>query len=125
MDRETPIEKDRNFRKKISAFSNKSRRKRGNISVLDYQIAKKFSKDLKKKFNAEKVILFGSRARGDHYEKSDFDFLVTSKNFSVIPIIFRMSKLYDFWKEKYDLEVLCYTPEEFRIKEKQNGIVRK
>ena len=28
--------KDRNFSSKISAFPNKSRRKRGNISVLDY-----------------------------------------------------------------------------------------
>lgn len=33
------IVKGRNFREKISAFPNKSRRKRGNISVLDYKKA--------------------------------------------------------------------------------------
>lgn len=34
-------------------------------------------RELAKKYNVEKVLLFGSRARGDFYEKSDIDLAIT------------------------------------------------
>ncbi len=39
---------------------------------------KKISERLKKNYNAEKVILFGSYARGEETEDSDVDLLVIS-----------------------------------------------
>ena len=33
------------------------------------------------------------------------------------------TKFYLMWKEDYPLEVLCYTPEEFKRKSKKTGIV--
>ena len=89
------------------------------------EIAKKFASRIKKEIEAEKVILFGSRARGDNFQRSDFDFLIVSKKFSNIPVIFRMSILYDYWNEDIDMEAICYTPEEFKKRKNQLGIVRK
>lgn len=89
------------------------------------KIAKKFAKKVKKLFKAEKVILFGSRARGDNFKNSDFDFIIVSKRFSNMPFILRPSKIYDCWNENVDIEAICYTPEEFIRKSKEYGIVRK
>lgn len=89
------------------------------------RIAKKFGNKLKKKFKVGKLVLFGSRARGDHFSTSDFDFVLVSDDFKEIPFIFRASGLFDYWNEKVDLEILCYTLEEFERKRKQFGIVRK
>jgi predicted nucleotidyltransferase len=36
---------------------------------------------IKEKFEPEEVILFGSRARGDYLEDSDYDLMVVSKKF--------------------------------------------
>jgi len=88
------------------------------------KIASKFYKKLKRKFKIEKLILFGSRARGDNLKESDFDFIVVSKDFREIPFIFRASELYDFWEENVDIEPLCYTIEEFNKKKGQLGIVK-
>ena len=41
---------------------------------------KKISERLKKNYNAEKVILFGSYARGEETEDSDVDLLVVMRN---------------------------------------------
>jgi len=49
------------------------------------------------KYSAEKVLLFGSRARGDYLINSDVDMIL--------------------------LEAICYTPEEFEEKKKEIGIV--
>lgn len=35
---------------------------------------------LAKRYGIEKIILFGSRARGDHYERSDIDIAVSGGN---------------------------------------------
>ncbi len=88
------------------------------------QIAKKFAYKINKRYNPVKIILFGSRARGDYLKDSDYDFLIISKKFKNKDFIFRASELYDFWDEPVDIEPLCYTPEEFAKKKKQIGIVQ-
>jgi len=88
------------------------------------KVAKQFFKRLKKKFDIKKLILFGSRARGDNLKSSDYDFLVVSDDFKEQPFIFRASELYDFWDENVDFEPLCYTVKEFEKKKKQIGIVQ-
>lgn len=88
------------------------------------QIAKRFAFKVRKRYSPVKIILFGSRARGDYLNRSDFDFLIISKKFENIPFMFRASDLYGAWSEAVDIEPLCYTPEEFERKKKKIGIVR-
>lgn len=88
------------------------------------QIAKEFANKIKKRFNITKLILFGSRARGDNLKYSDFDFIIVSEDFKKKPFILRAGDFYDYWNESVDIESLCYTPEEFEKKKKQRGIVK-
>ena len=84
-----------------------------------------FVKNLKKDYNIEKVIFFGSRTRNDYLESSDFDVIVVSADFEGIFFTDRISKMYKYWKSPKPLEVFCYTPEEFERKSNQFCIVRK
>ena len=79
---------------------------------------------LRDEFSPEKILLFGSRARGDHLQESDIDLLIVSKEFERIPFRERMVKAYGMWDKKEDLEQLCYTPKEFEEKKQQLGIVQ-
>ncbi len=88
------------------------------------KIAKEFAKKLRKKFDIQKLLLFGSRARGDNLKNSDFDFIIVSKDFKKKPFILRASDLYDYWDQPVDIEPLCYTPEEYERKKMQIGIVK-
>ncbi|MFX0196169.1 MAG: nucleotidyltransferase domain-containing protein [Candidatus Hodarchaeota archaeon] len=40
--------------------------------------AKRFASALKKRINVNRLILFGSRDRGDNFVTSDFDFVLVS-----------------------------------------------
>jgi uncharacterized protein len=75
-------------------------------------------------FDPEFVVLFGSRARKDELGGSDFDILVVSRKFEGIHFLERIFMLYQLWDYDYDLDILGYTPEEFRRKEQEIGIVR-
>ncbi len=85
---------------------------------------KLYLKKLNKKFNIDKSILFGSRARGDYLDTSDVDLIVVSNDFSNLNFRKRMAEAIEYWDGNVDLEVICYTPEEFEKKKKQIGIVR-
>lgn len=89
------------------------------------EIARRFVKRLRTHYKVEKVILFGSRARNDHLKTSDFDFIIVSPDFEGVHFTKRMSSIYEYWDEQYDIEPLCYTPEEFEEKKKEIGIVSK
>lgn len=82
-----------------------------------------FVEKLKKKIDIERVIVFGSRARGDYLEDSDVDLIIISKDFEGVSFYERMDKLILLWESPLDLEALCYTPEEFEEKKKEIGIV--
>ncbi len=88
------------------------------------RVVKKFVKVLRKKFNISRIILFGSRARGDNLRMSDYDFIVISNDFAKINPIYRMCELENYWEALQDLEALCYTPEEFEER-KGSSILRK
>ncbi len=89
------------------------------------RIAKKFAKKIKKVIDTEKIILFGSRARGDNFKNSDFDFIIVSEKFKEIPFMERSSLVYDCWDENVDIEAICYTSEEYKKKSSEYGIIRK
>jgi len=80
----------------------------------------RFTAALKRQMNLDGLILFGSRARGDHFVTSDFDFVLVSRDFSGTRFTTRAARLYDLWPSRCDLEALCYTPEEWqRLKDKR------
>jgi len=88
------------------------------------KVAGKFASRIRKAYSPERIILFGSRARGDNFNTSDFDFIIVSDKFRDTPFPERPSEMYDFGDEAVDLEAICYTPQEFARKLRQHGIVR-
>ncbi|MEW5955534.1 MAG: nucleotidyltransferase domain-containing protein [Candidatus Micrarchaeota archaeon] len=77
--------------------------------------ARAFKKELSRAFRESvKVILFGSRARGNYYEDSDYDFIVVSKAFQGVHELDRYPLVRKHWKTRAPVDVLCYTPQEAR-----------
>ena len=93
-------------------------------SKIEDEALKEFIQRLKTRFDIEKIILFGSRARGEALKGSDYDFIIVSKDFEGIFFTERVSMLYDLWKLETPLEALCYTPREFEKKAREISIVR-
>ena len=67
-----------------------------------------------KKALAAKVILFGSRARGESLKESDYDLLVISEKFEGVPLRERLQKLYEMMiKAPFNADILALTPKEY------------
>ena len=60
----------------------------------------------------ERVILFGSVARGDHTEDSDIDLLVVARGWEAMSVGERLSLLYRLWDKHRDATFIPVTPEE-------------
>ncbi len=83
-----------------------------------------FARRLAGALRLERLILFGSRARGDHLLTSDYDFIIVSPDFEGQPFVQRGLALYDLWEGDAEFDALCYTPAEFERKRRQLGIVQ-
>ncbi|RDD52832.1 MAG: nucleotidyltransferase [Candidatus Korarchaeota archaeon NZ13-K] len=75
-----------------------------------------------------RIILFGSRARGDALKESDIDLIVVSKAFEGVGFTDRATYILKIlWREgalpPVDVDLLCYTPEEFEEMKKRISIV--
>ncbi|MHC1610505.1 MAG: nucleotidyltransferase domain-containing protein [Candidatus Methanospirareceae archaeon] len=80
---------------------------------------KKISERLKKEYHAEKVILFGSYARGEETEDSDLDILVIAPSHE--RLFERMATVLEIVHDLYDglpLSPIVLNPEE--IEERSN-----
>lgn len=88
-------------------------------TTKNLKIVKDYFKKLKK-ISVERVIFFGSRAKGSFHQDSDFDLIVVSKKFENLRQGNRVLLSYRLWKNDFALELLCYTPEEFE--ERRNGL---
>ncbi|MBI4613898.1 MAG: nucleotidyltransferase domain-containing protein [Planctomycetes bacterium] len=75
-------------------------------------------------FDPEEVWLFGSRVRGDAMVESDLDAIVVSEAFAGVAWPERMVCVARAADLKNAIEILCYTPEEFRGKREELGIVQ-
>ena len=80
---------------------------------------------VKEKFKPEKVLLFGSRARGKHLDDSDYDILIVSERFRDQEFKERIIEVYGLIDKPLNVEILCYTPEEFERRSKELCIVKK
>jgi predicted nucleotidyltransferase len=85
---------------------------------------KRFIKKLDADFRPVKIILFGSKARGDDWKRSDYDFIIVSPTFAGMHWLDRISRVIRLWESTSDIDVLPYTPEEFEDKKKNSSIVR-
>ena len=84
-----------------------------------------FINKVQQKFPLSQAILFGSRARGDHFNNSDYDFIIVSDEFLDVFFSKRIAMMYEFWDFfPIDVEPLCYTNAEFARKKEQIGIVQ-
>jgi predicted nucleotidyltransferase len=61
----------------------------------------------------EKVVLFGSRVKGEADEHSDLDVIVVAKIFDHIPFLRRMPFLLKKVRFAKHIDFICYSPEEF------------
>ena len=83
------------------------------------QLLKKFKEEAGKNIDIDKLIFFGSRAKGTSRKGSDVDLIFVSKDFKRTKSFQRSQQLYKMWNYEYDIDIICLTPEEFSKKRKQ------
>jgi predicted nucleotidyltransferase len=76
-----------------------------------------------KRIEAEKGILFGSRAVNENLKRSDVDLVVIGDKFATMKFVDRLVFLHRHWDLSYFLEGLPYTQQEFEQLEKTRGII--
>ncbi|MGC9400528.1 MAG: nucleotidyltransferase domain-containing protein [Anaerolineae bacterium] len=64
------------------------------------------------KYQPQKVILFGSFARGDYHAASDVDLLIIKE--TDLPFLERSAEVWRYCPDDLSLEPLVYTPTEFQ-----------
>jgi predicted nucleotidyltransferase len=75
-------------------------------------------------YRLQRFFLFGSRARNEELLTSDVDLVVVSEDFRGTKFRHRPEKVLEFWPDAVDLEVLCYTPDEFERMKQRIGVVQ-
>lgn len=78
--------------------------------LLDQELAR-YVRLLTSHSAPEKVILFGTLARGQVHEWSDIDLIVVEK--TVLPFFQRLRKVRRLLRPKVGVDIMVYTPEEF------------
>jgi len=72
---------------------------------------------LSEKIHVRQIYLFGSRAKGSFRNDSDYDFAIVSPDFEGMPFLKRQQLVRPVIRKALGtvpLDVVCYTPEEFR-----------
>jgi len=96
----------------------------GDQKIKIIKTLEKFKKEVSKIIKLDKIILFGSRAKGKAKKTSDVDLLIISKDFEGKKYFRRSPQFYLMWKSEYDADILCLTPTELEEKEKKIGIIK-
>lgn len=76
------------------------------------------------RFRPSKVLVFGSRARGDALKDSDLDLLIVAESFGGVRWLDRPVRVYEECDIRLGVELLCYTPDEYDRKRLELGIVK-
>jgi len=85
---------------------------------------REFALQVRQQFPDAKVLLFGSRARGDALTHSDYDVIIVSDLFEGIGWIKRIETLVHYWQYDDDIDILPYTQKEFLFKQKESSTIR-
>ncbi len=88
--------------------------------MTEHEVLSLIDSKLRTGFEVERIILFGSRARGNARPDSDFDVLVIAD--SSTPFVRRQAEARQLLgHRKFPLDLLVYTPEEVRAAEAITG----
>ena len=78
---------------------------------------------LAQEIRVDRMILFGSRARGDWLLNSDADVMIISPDFGNLRFVYRSAEVLRHWRGQVDLKVFCYTPTEVAERRREIGII--
>lgn len=82
-----------------------------------------FKEKLMTKVAIDKMVLFGSRARGDFGRNSDFDLIVISDDFEGEKSFRRAIGFREYWDIDSPVDFVCLTNDEFNAKKNEIGII--
>jgi predicted nucleotidyltransferase len=94
--------------------------------TTDFAALHRFAQALREEIGAERVLLFGSRARGDEKGDSDYDLIVVSPKFAGVHLLRRGVRLRETWVRVGGygpMDILCLTPDEFREERQRISLV--
>ena len=69
------------------------------LELLEHPELATYVHETGSRLHASAVVIFGSRARGEHLEVSDYDLAVVSPDFRGLNRLRRRDKLYEVWDE--------------------------
>lgn len=85
---------------------------------------KEFKEKLRRHLAIQKLILFGSTARGEAGKDSDVDLILISPRFKGLSQLKRAYLASKYWDLNYPKDFLCYTKPEFKKMKKLSIVVR-
>jgi hypothetical protein len=86
----------------------------------------RFAERLQEEAGADRVLLFGSRARGQERSDSDYDLIVVSPRFAGIEQPRRAFGLRQLWYQSGGdgpMDLICLTPTEFALEQQKITLV--
>lgn len=95
------------------------------LATLDPSLLR-FAQRLRDELQAERVLLFGSHARGTAYYDSDFDLMIVSEHFRTIPPMKRQIGLRPLFYHvggHAPMDLICMTPGEFAAAAERPGFI--
>lgn len=95
------------------------------LRTIDPAIAR-FAERLRDELGAERVLLFGSYARGTAYRDSDYDLIIVADHFKSVHRLERTRGLHNLFYEvggHAPLDLICVTPEEFEQARQRIGLI--
>lgn len=87
-------------------------------AATDWASLSRFAQALRERIGATRVLLFGSRARGNHHKHSDYDVIVVSPAFEYVNLLHRGRGLRQIWYAvggDGPMDLICVTPQEFEL----------
>lgn len=83
---------------------------RGETNTKAVRKLRALKRRLARQFRVDRMILFGSRARGDWLLTRDADVMIVSPDFAGRRFVDRSAEILPRWRGRVDLEALSYTP---------------
>ena len=90
-------------------------------ATTDEERLRRYKAALNKRIPIKEMILFGSRAKGTARPNSDYDLVIISRDFKDVPFRERPMPCMELWDINLfptGADILCYTPAEFKAKQR-------
>jgi predicted nucleotidyltransferase len=95
----------------------------GNVPADVMRRVRAFKSEASRLVPIDRLIVFGSYARGDRRPDSDVDMIIVSRAFAGVSFLKRSVKLRLLWKTGIPVDMICLTPEEFEEKRRRVSLV--